>query len=312
MRFLLGTLLLLVGTPLAAGDVRVVASFTIVADMTRQVAGDRATVTSLVGPDGDSHAFEPVPEHARRIAGADLVIRNGLGFEGWMDRLLEAAGGGPHVVTATAGIPAIAASDHAHAGDHGHSHGHGHGEQHHGHGDTDPHAWLDVARARIYVGNIRDGLQHVDPDHAEAYARRADAYLEELKALDTDIRATLADVPEDRRRILTSHAAFGYFEDAYGVEFLSPRGLSTEAEPSAADVAELVREVRAQRVAALLPDNLTDARLLHRIAEEGDMSVGPALYSDALSPADGPAPTYMDMMQHNARVIAEALGAASD
>lgn len=298
-------------TPLSAGEVRVVASFTIVADMTREVAGDRATVTTLVGPDGDAHAFEPAPQHARRIASADLVVRNGLGFEGWMNRLLEAADGNAHVVTATDGVPAIEASDHAHAGehDHGHSHDHGHGE---GHGDTDPHAWLDAARARIYVNNIRDGLQRVDPDHAEVYAERAEAYLQALEALDGRIRRTLTDIPGDRRRILTSHAAFGYFEDAYGVEFLSPRGLSTEADPSAADVAELVRAVRAERVAALLPDNLTDARLLHRIAEGGGMTVGPNLYSDALSPADGPAPTYMAMMEHNARVIAEALGAASD
>ncbi|WP_216110779.1 metal ABC transporter solute-binding protein, Zn/Mn family [Aquisalimonas asiatica] len=275
-------------------------SFTIVADITREVGGERVAVTSLVGPDGDSHAFEPAPAHARKITEADLVVRNGLGFEGWMDRLLDVAGGSARVVTASRGVDAIDAGDHAH--DHHHDDGHSHG-------DTDPHAWLDVARARTYVRNIRDGLKAVDPDHAETYAERADAYLDVLEALDDQIRETLAAVPRERRRILTSHAAFGYFEDAYGIEFLSPRGLSTEAEPSAAEVAELVREARAHRVAALLPDNLTDARLLHRIAEESDMTVGPTLYSDALSPEDGPAPTYTRMMEHNAGVIAEALEA---
>ncbi|MFV8834722.1 zinc ABC transporter substrate-binding protein [Aquisalimonas sp.] len=300
MRLSMLFLLLFVSAPLSADKVQVVASFTVIADMTREVAGEHATVTSLVGPDGDSHAFEPAPEHARRIARADLVVRNGLGFEGWMDRLLEAAGGSAHVVTASRGVDAIEAGDHAHDHHHGEGHGHGH---------ADPHAWLDVRRASTYVRNIRDGLKAVDPDHAQIYAERAEAYLQELQALDSHIRDTITAIPGERRRILTSHAAFGYFEDAYGVTFLSPRGLSTEAEPSAADVAELVRAVRAQRVAALLPDNLTDARLLHRIAEEGDMAVGPTLYSDALSPGDGPAPTYLRMMGYNAEVIAEALAA---
>lgn len=304
MRPLLFVLLSMLSLPLGAGEVRVVASFTIVADMTREVAGDRAVITTLVGPDGDAHAFEPAPEHARRIARADLVVRNGLGFEGWMDRLLEAADGSAGVVTASDGVERIEASGH----DHGHEHDHGH----HHHGDADPHAWLDIRRAKTYVRNIRDGLQAVDPDHADVYAARAQGYLVQLEALDDRIREKLAGIPEDRRRILTSHAAFGYFADAYGVEFLSPRGLSTESEPSAADVADLVREMRAQRVSALLPDNLTDARLLHRIAAEGSMSVGATLYSDALSPAEGPAPTYLKMMEHNANVIADALARGGD
>lgn len=280
--------------PLAAEPVRVVASFTILADMTERVAGNRAQVVSLVGPDGDAHAFEPTPEHARRVAHADLVIGNGLGFEGWMDRLLDAADGDAHRVRATDGINTLDADDHHH--DHGH-----------GHGNADPHAWLDVARAKTYVRNIRDGLQRVDPDHADTYDTNADDYLAELAALDADIRERLTDIPDGRRSVMTSHAAFGYFEEAYGVRFHAPRGLSTEDEPSAADVADLVRKLRAQRIFALLPDNLGDDRLLRRIAAEADMPLGETLYSDALSPGDGPAPTYVAMMRHNARALARAL-----
>lgn len=298
-RWAFATLIVLAPTVTAnaTDPVRVVASFTILANMTEQVAGERAEVSSLVGPDGDAHVFEPTPDHARRVVQADLIVRNGLGFEGWMDRLLDATDGNALTVRATAGIKPLSGDDH---------HGHHHHDGHH-HGDEDPHAWLDVDRARLYVRNIRDGLMEADPQHADHYEAGAEAYLEELATLDTHIREELAAIPEERRQVMTSHAAFAYFEDAYGIRFHAPRGITTGDEPAASDVAHLVRELREKRIAALLPDNLSDDRLLRRMASEADMDIAGTLYSDALSPADGPAPTYSAMMRHNASMLVEAL-----
>ncbi len=286
------------GTTVADGPpLRVVATFTVVADFTREVGGDRVVVRSLVGPDGDAHAFEPGPEDAAAIAAADVVVRNGLGFEGWMDRLLDATGFDGQLITASAGITPRGANDH----DHGHDHGHQHG-------DHDPHAWLDVRHAKAYVRTIRDGLIEADPAGAGTYRERAARYLASLERLDEDIRATLGDVPEDAR-VMTSHAAFGYFAAAYGIAFTAPRGLSTEAEPSARVVAEQARALRRGEVQALLGESLTDDRLLERIGDEADTALSGTLYSDALSGPDGPAPDYVAMMRHNARVLAEALSA---
>jgi zinc/manganese transport system substrate-binding protein len=279
----------------AQAKIKVVASFSILADLVRNVGGDRVEVTALVGRNRDSHAFEPSPVDSRRLADASLVVVNGLGFEGWLDRLVRAAGGKVPVVVASAGVqPRAGAADETRFG--------------RDRAGVDPHAWQSVANARRYVANIRDALIKVDPGEKATYAANADAYLAKLDALDREIRRTLAGIPADRRRIITSHDAFGYFAEAYGIVFLAPEGLSTEAEPSARAVARIIGQIEQARIGALFLENVVDPRLLRQIARETGARIGGTLYSDALTGPDGPAPTYVDMMRHNVRTFAAALG----
>ena len=289
--------LLACGLPAAAqgNKIKVVASFSILADLVRNVGGDRVEVTALIGSDQDSHAFEPSPADSRRVTDAKLVVVNGLGFEGWLDRLVAAAGSKAPVVVASAGVqPREIAGDETRlvrdrAG-------------------VDPHAWQSVANAKRYVANIRDALVKIDPAGQGTYAADAGAYLAKLDALDRAIRSTLAGIPRDKRRVISSHDAFGYFADAYGVEFLAPGGLATDAEPSALAVARIIRRIRTERIGALFFENVVDPRLVQLIARETGVRVGGTLYSDALTGPAGPAPTYLDMMRHNVRTLAAALG----
>lgn len=295
--------------PVAAGDqpkVKVVATFSVLADLTRQVGGERIDLSALVGPDGDTHVFSPSTDDAKKIAGASLVVTNGLGLEGWLERLVKASGTKAKTVVATKGIQPIEgeAHDHAHAPGEEHDHGHGHA---HDHGGLDPHAWQDVANAKIYVANIRDGLVAADPAGKETYEANAKAYLDKLSALDAEVRAAVAAIPPARRRIITSHDAFGYFGRAYGIAFVSPQGVSTEAEASAKDVGRIIRQIKAQKVPAVFLENISDPRLAERIAKESGAKVGGRLYSDALSAESGPAGTYIDMVRHNIRALSAAL-----
>jgi zinc/manganese transport system substrate-binding protein len=265
---------------------RVVASFSILADMVREVAPADFEVTALVGPDADAHVFEPTPADGRRLAQTGLVVVNGLGFEGWLDRLVRASGYRGAVVVASTGI----------------SPRHG---AHHG---ADPHAWQDLAHAQRYVQTLADAMAVRWPERtAELQARAAD-YRRRLGELDARVRGSLEAVPREQRRVITAHDAFGYFGAAYGVDFLAPRGWTTSSEPSAAAVARLIRQVREQRVRALFLENISDPRLMQRIAQESGARIGGTLFSDALSDATGPAPTYIKLFEHNARTLAEALG----
>jgi zinc/manganese transport system substrate-binding protein len=273
----------------------VVASFSILGDLTARVGGDRIVLTTLVGPDGDAHVYEPGPSDARAVSEARLLVVNGLAFEGWMDRLKGAAGFDGIEVVATAGVRALKLAE---------ADGHAHG---HEHGDVDPHAWQDVANAEIYVRNIAAGLEKADPAGAAVYRANAEAYLAELRELDAEIRASLAAVPADRRVVVTSHDAFGYFAAAYGLEVLAAQGVSTESEASAADVAALIRQVREDGVQAVFAENVTDPRLLEQIVRETGARIGGTLHSDALSPPGTAAATYVGMMRHNAGAIAAAL-----
>ncbi len=296
-RLVIGAVLaLLCCAPAAAQErIKVVASFSILADLVRNVGGDRVAVTVLVGRNNDSHAFEPSPADSRRVADASLVVVNGLGFEGWLDRLVRAAGGKVPVVVASTGVrPRAGAADETRFG--------------RDHAGVDPHAWQSVDNVRRYVANIRDALIKVDPAGTGTYAANAGAYLEKLDALDEEIRRTLAKIPADRRRVITSHDAFGYFADAYAIAFLAPEGLSTEAEPSARAVARIIGQIESARIGALFLENVVDPRLLQQIARETGARIGGTLYSDALTGSDGPAPTYLDMMRHNVRTLAAALG----
>lgn len=292
----------------------VVASFSILGDLTRQVGGDRVAVTTLVGPGGDAHVFEPTPADAKALAAARLVLVNGLGFEGWMDRLVKASGTRAPVVVVSTGVTPLAAPDDD--DDHDHAHGkkgHDHDkkgkkpEHAHDHGGIDPHAWQSIANAKVYVGNIRDALSAADPAGREAFAANAAAYIQKLDALDAEVRAAMAAIPEKRRAIITSHDAFGYFANAYGLKIIAPQGVSTESEASAKDVARIIRQIKAAKIPALFMENISDPRLLDRIAKETGARIGGELYSDALSDDKGPASTYIDMMRSNVRTLSSAL-----
>jgi zinc/manganese transport system substrate-binding protein len=247
----------------------------------------------LVGPNGNAHVYAPSPGDAKKVADAKLVFVNGLGFEGWLERLVKASGTKAPIVVATKGIKPL-----ERAGEHGHDHDHGR---------ADPHAWQSVANAKIYVANIRDALIAADPAGKDAYLANAAAYLAKLDALERDVREVIAKIPADRRRVITSHSAFGYFQDAYGVSFTAPQGVSTEAEASAKDVAAIIAQVRKQKVAAVFLENVTDPRLVEQIARETGAKVGGTLYSDALTDDKGDATTYIDLIRHNLRQLASAL-----
>ena len=271
---------------------KVVATFSILADLAKNVGGDRVEVTALVGPDGDAHVYSPTPADGRRLAEAKLVVANGLKLEGWVGRLIKSSGTKAPVAEAAKGVQPLKTAEHGH--DHGHT-------------DVDPHAWQNVANVKRYVANIRDGLIAADPAGKAAYEANAAAYLEKLDALDKDVKAAIDAIPRDRRKIITSHDAFGYFQKAYGVTFIAPQGVSTEAEASAKDVARIIQQIRREKIRAVFLENVSDPRLLERIAKESGARIGGKIYSDALSGPDGPAGTYIDMMRHNIRALSAAL-----
>jgi zinc/manganese transport system substrate-binding protein len=276
---------------LAQEKLPVVASFSILGDFVREIGGERVAVALLVGPDGDAHVYSPTPADAKTVAGAKLVVVNGLKFEGWLTRLIKSSGTKATIATATTGITPLKMAD-----DHGH-----------GHGGEDPHAWQSVANARLYVGNLRDALVAADPAGKASYEANANAYLAKLDALESEIKATVARIPADRRKAITSHDAFGYFAKAYGIEFIAPQGVSTEAEASAKDVARIIRQIKTQKVPAVFLENITNPRLAEQIARESGAKIGGRLYSDALSAQSGPAGTYIAMMKHNISQIEKAL-----
>lgn len=295
----------------AAPKIPVVASFSILGDLVKEVGGDRVAVTTLVGPNGDAHVFQPAPADAKKVAAAQIVFVNGLGFEGWIDRLVKASGTKAEIVVATKGItPREMADededDHAAQGHKDHDHAKK-GEHDHDHGGIDPHAWQSVANAEIYVANIRDALVAADPAGKAAYEANASAYTAKLEALDAEVKAAMAAIPESRRRIITSHDAFGYFGAAYGIEFIAPQGVSTESEASAKDVARIIRQIKAENIPAVFMENISDPRLVKRIAKETQAKIGGELFSDALSDDKGPASTYIDMMKNNITQLSSAL-----
>ncbi|MDP4004459.1 metal ABC transporter solute-binding protein, Zn/Mn family [Methylobacterium sp. NEAU K] len=278
--------------------IRAVASFSILGDLVRAVGGSHVAVATLVGPDSDVHGFSPSPADARKLAEADIVFVNGLGLEGWLDRLIRASGTRAPVVVASAGVQAISAED-----DHAHAEGH---RDRGGHA-LDPHAWQSVANVRIYVAEIRDGLAKVDPAHAAAYQAAAADYTAKLDALDRAVREAVDRIPPENRRIITTHDAFGYFAAAYGLRFIAPQGVSTDSEASPRDVAAIIRQIRRDKVPAVFLETISDPRQMEQIAREGGARIGGKVYSDALSGPDGPAPTYLDMMRSNLRAFDAAL-----
>ena len=278
------TLIAAVSPACAADRLNVVASFSILGDFVRNVGGDRVNVTTLVGPNSDAHVYVPTPSDAKKVADAKLVFVNGLGFEGWMQRLLKSAGGKATVVTTTSGIAPLKLGS-----------------------DADPHAWQSVANAKVYVANIRDALAAADPANAEAFKSNESAYLADLDALDREVRAAVAQIPEGRRKVISTHGAFGYFAAAYGVEFIAPVGVSTESEASAHDVAAIITQIRTARIPAVFMENISDPRLIRRISAETGARVGGTLYSDSLTAEKGDSPTYIAMVRHNIKALTSAL-----
>ncbi len=264
---------------------RVVASFSILADIAQELAPTGVQVSSMVGPDSDAHVYQPSPADGKRLAQADLVLVNGLGFEGWIERMVKVSGYRGQVAVATQGIQPRSG----------------------GHHDKDPHVWQDLALARRYAANISAAFAGRWPDRRDEVARRNTDYVARIDRLDTRVREWLGAVPRAQRRVITSHDAFGYFGAAYGVDFLAPQGWTTHSEPSAAAVARLIRQIRKDGVRAVFLENISDPRLVERIAREGGVRIGGTLYSDALSAPGGPAATYLQLVEHNARSLASAL-----
>jgi zinc/manganese transport system substrate-binding protein len=272
--------------------VNVVASFSILGDMVRNVGGDRVVVTTLVGPDGDAHAYEPTPAAAKAVRSADLVVVNGLGFEGWLDRLITASGYKGMVVMASTGIKsrAMQASD---------DHKHGKSNTHDDHQAIDPHAWQNLENGRIYVETIAGALGSVDPQGAVYYKERATAYTKQLADIDAWAKAEFSNIPKGKRRMITSHDAFGYLGDAYDIEILSPMGFVTGSEPSAAGIKNLIKQIKKEKITAVFIENITNPKMIEQVAKESGVKVGGELYSDALSGADGPASSYVHMFKNN-------------
>ena len=300
----------------AEEPIPVVATFSILGDMVERIGGEHIALTTLVGPDGDAHVYQPTPKAARSVAESDVLFLNGLDFEGWLERLAEAASFDGAMVVATNGVVPIAFDDHDDHDDEKHDEHDDHDdhddEKHddhagHNHGAFDPHAWQSLENAVIYANNIAAGLAQADPENAgDYYANRA-AFVAEVEMLSADIEAMMKSLPADKRTVVTQHDAFGYFAATYDLTFVAPQGLSTESEVSAGDVAALITQIREESISAVFIESITDNRMMKQIANETGATIGGTLYSDALSAQSGPASTYLDMMRHNATTLFDAL-----
>jgi zinc/manganese transport system substrate-binding protein len=279
-----------------APKLEVVATFSILGDFAANVGGNLIVVRTLVGPNGDVHVYSPTPGDVEAIRNARLVIVNGLGLEGWLPRLVESSGSNATTVVATHGIvPRNIAADEIIL------------SRGHAAGSADPHAWQSVPNAEIYVANIRDAMVAADPANAATYGANAAAYLAKLEALDHDVHDAVARIPTNRRKVVSTHDAFGYFAAAYDITFVAPEGVSTETEPSARDVATVIAQIKKERIPAVFLENVSDPRIMRQIASETGAAIGGTLYSDSLTDEKGEAPTYILMVRHNLSAIARAL-----
>lgn len=283
----LSTPLLLPTASQAAEPLPVVASFSILGDLVKVVGGDRVKVTTLVGVDADAHAFEPTPADAKTILGARLLVLNGLHFEPWAQKLAKSAGYTGATLIASDGIQPRVMSDDA-----GHQHGHDHGA-------SDPHAWQDPRHVMVYVKNIAKSLSSLDVAGADSYQRNSEGYLKELQALDAFAQAQFAAVPVAQRQVITSHDAFGYLGARYQIKFLAPKGINPDGEPSAKEVAQLIRQIKKDKIRAVFVENMSNPQLLAQIAKDTGVTLGPKLYVDALSGPTEPGGSYLLLMRHN-------------
>jgi len=287
------TLFAVVTISSAADKIPVLASFSILGDLVRVVGADRVAVTMLVGPDEDAHVFEPKPGDAKNLLQTRLLVTNGLGFEPWAQKLVKSAGYKGQTVVASQGVkPRQMVA------------GKGHG---HDRGDTDPHAWQDPTNVTLYVRNIAAALSKLDPEGKTIYQANSEAYAKELQALDADAKTQIAAIPADKRKVITSHDAFGYFGARYGIKFLAPQGASTGSEPSAKEVAQLIRQIRKEKIKAVFVENMSNPKLLAQLSKDAGVTVGPTLYVDALSAPQGPAGSYLQLMRHNVTQLAAGM-----
>src|SRR5262249_11805154 len=272
----------------AAEPIKVAASFSILGDMVKQVGGDRVQVFTFVGPNGDAHVYEPPPADAKELSESEVLFINGLGLEGWMTRLERSSGFKGTVVTASRGIPPRKMVEDEKT-------------------ITDPHAWQSLANGKIYVANIRDALIAADPDGKASYEANAQKFLDGIAEMETTVKEAIAKLSPERRKIITTHDAFGYVGAAYGMEFIAPESVSTESEASAKDVAKIITQIKKEKIPAVFLENVTDSRLLDQISKETGAKIGGTLFSDALSPPAGAAGTYLDMFRNNIATLSEAL-----
>ncbi len=274
----------------SAKTLQVVASFTVLADVVHQIGGDHVQVTSLVPPNGDPHQFEPSPQDAENLKKADVTFISGEGLERWFEKLAKASGYQGSPVNASTGITLRQ-------------------RERRGQISDDPHVWNSPANVQVWVANIEKALSAADPEDQADFKANAARYRKELDELDAETRARIASIPAGHRKILTSHDAFGYLGRDYGIEFLAPLGLSTETEASAADVAKLIDQVKRENVKVYFIEASNDPRLVQQIAAATGARPGGKLYAEALSPPDGPAPTYLQMFRHNVEELVGAMGA---
>jgi zinc/manganese transport system substrate-binding protein len=281
---------LLVSLPSFAQETKipVVASFSILGDFVKNIGGERINLTTLVQAGADAHVYSPTPSDAQKLVQAKVIFINGLRFEGWIDRLVASSGTNAKIITTTKGIKPLETNN---------NDGHG----------LDPHAWQNIANAKIYSTNIRDALIAADPAGKATYETNTSAYIAKLDALEVETKAALAKIPASKRKIITSHDAFGYFAKSYNIEFIAPQGISTDSEASAKDVAKIIRQIKSEKITAIFVENMTDPRLIQRIATETSAKSGGTIFSDSLSDDKGKAGTYIDMMRHNVEQITQAL-----
>lgn len=273
--------------------IAVTASFSILGDIVRVVGLERVQVSTLVGPNEDAHIFEPRPAHAKTVLGSQLVVTNGLGFEPWAAKLIRSAGYHGATVVATQGVQArTMKAEHGHGGSHQ---------------EADPHAWQNPLNVVVYARNIAAALSRLDPAGAAQYQANAKAYAQELQALDAWAEQQFGAIPKDKRKVITSHDAFGYLAARYGLTFLAPKGLNTEAEPSAKQVALLIRQIQREKIRAVFIENMNSPALLAQLAQDAGTTVGPSLYADALSAPEQPGATYVQMMRHNIAQLVEGM-----
>ena len=283
-KFAIFALIIFTSMSIASAKIKVVSTFSILGDMVQNIGGNNIELTTLVGANGDGHVYEPTPADAKSVAAADVVFVNGLGFEGWIDRLVKASGYKGKVIIATEGIKELKFE-----------------------GELDPHAWQDLSNGRIYIKNIKNALINVDPKNSNLYKKNFIAYDKILKSMDKSTKDKFADIPKKNRKVITSHDAFLYFGRAYGIDFRSPVGVTTESEPSAGELAELITEMRKDNIKALFAENITDPRLIKQLAKEVNAQIGGTLYSDALSDNSEPANTYINMFKYNVNELATIL-----
>lgn len=274
--------------PKLHSPLKIVTTFSILGDFVQEIGKDKVVI-SIVGPNSDAHTYQPTPKDVCQISKADLVFVNGLGFEGWIDRLIESSGYKGPITVATQGISPLMINDPGEAP------------------VPDPHAWNTIDNAKVYVKNILTALIQLDPEQKEYYQKNYEAYLEKLNALEGEIKTSLQKVPQENRKIITAHDAFGYYGDKYGVTFLAPVGTNTADEPSAKEMAKLVEEIKKNKIKIIFVENITNKKLIQQLAEETGAEIGPEIYSDALSEKNQPGHSYLALMRHNTRQFVRAM-----